>query len=438
MRERTALGAFILSAVVLGVLYGTEAGRRNWFPSPQISLAIDTVNDEAANWQNDTGLKPTRHLVPARDQDRPASASGFRILRPDEIEPGYVAIAGLNRNQAQSGFAVTLYDEKGKVLHVWPVDYGKLDPTGPGPLNVMLHGLAMFPDGSIAVAFDQGRVMARLDACGKPMWISRGDYNHVISKDAEGNLVTWRDDNTIVWLDAATGKAVKQLSLQQTIIPAGDDQLGMFSLLSHPESEFGPPQYLSDPFHPNDVEPLKAAMASAFPEFAPGDLLISLRGPGLVAVIDPNTGRVKWWQNGPWFKQHDPDFEPDGKISVYDNHPSSGASRIMTVDPKTHETRVIFRGSKQVPFYSWERGKHQILENGNILITEPQHGRVFEVDPKGQLVWEREMVWDSKTNLIVTEARHLPPAFYAGGPPTCSAAGQPPPPGTKAAPSPTP
>lgn len=57
-------------------------------------------------------------------------------------------------------------------------------------------------------------------------------------------------------------------------------------------------------------------MAAAFPEFAAGNLPISLREPNLVTVIAPNTGLVKWWQNGPWIKQHDPDFESDGTISV--------------------------------------------------------------------------------------------------------------------------
>lgn len=419
MKDRIALRAFVASAVVLGVLYGTEAGRRNWFPSPQISLAVGTVQDEARYWRNDIGLQPTRHLVPTRHPNRDANSTGFRIMRPDEIEPGYVLIAGLNRDQKQSAFAVTLYDMHGNALHVWPVDYGKLDPTGPGPLNVMLHGLAIFRDGSIAVAFDEGRVMARLDPCGKPVWISHGGYNHVISRDSHGDLLSWRGDEAIVWLDARTGHKRKELDLRRTIIPEGGDQLGIFSILSTVFSENSQPVYKTDPFHPNDVEPLKASMSKAFPEFSPGDLLISLREPDLLAVIDPDTGRVKWWQNGPWYKQHDPDFEPDGTISVYDNHPSSGVSRIWKVDPKTHRSWVIFRGTKQVPFYNWERGKHQILANGNILITEAEHGRVFEVDPKGRLVWERDMIWNKQENLIVTEARHLPPNFFTSGLPNC-------------------
>ncbi|WP_127902278.1 arylsulfotransferase family protein [Solirhodobacter olei] len=423
MRDARARAVFVLSAIVLAVLYGTEAGRSNWFPNPQISLAMTTVQDVSRYWQNDLGLKPTRHLVPARNPGRPKGDTGFRILRPDEIEPGYVAIAGLSAEQKRSAFSVTLYDMAGKVLHVWPVNYRALDPTGPGGLNVMIHGMELFSDGSIAVAFDEGRVMARLDACGRAMWISKGAYSHSVVSDGQGHLVSWRNYK-ITWLDAATGKKIRELGLLKQIIPQGGDQLGIFSILSHVYSESGKVQYLVDPFHPNSVKPLVPAMAAAFPEFKVGDLLISLREPDLVAVIDPVTGHVKWWQNGPWYKQHDPEFEADGTITVYDNHPSSGVSRIVKVDPKTHGTTVLFQGSKQIPFYSWQRGKHQVLTNGNILITEPEHGRVFEVDAQGRLVWEREMVWDSNQNLIVTEARHLAPDFYTHGLPTCAMDGK--------------
>ena len=68
MRDARARAVFVLSAIVLAVLYGTEAGRSNWFPNPQVSLAMTTVRDVSRYWENDLGLKPTRHLVPARVQ----------------------------------------------------------------------------------------------------------------------------------------------------------------------------------------------------------------------------------------------------------------------------------------------------------------------------------------------------------------------------------
>ena len=53
-----------------------------------------------------------------------------------------------------------------------------------------------------------------------------------------------------------------------------------------------------DPTHLNNVEPLPRAMAAAFPQFAPGDLLVSLRNVNTIAVIDPHTKRLKWSMTG--------------------------------------------------------------------------------------------------------------------------------------------
>ena len=149
--------------------------------------------------------------------------------------------------------------------------------------------------------------------------------------------------------------------------------------------------------------------------------MISLRELNLVAVADRETGAFKWYRHGPWLKQHDPDFQPDGTITVYDNNTGSGTSRILRIDSKTNATEVVFAGTEAVPFYSWQRGKHQVLPSGNVLITESQHGRVFEVTPSGDLVWERDLGWDANRNLIVTEARHVPEGFFEGGAPSCGA-----------------
>jgi hypothetical protein len=174
-----------------------------------------------------------------------------------------------------------------------------------------------------------------------------------------------------------------------------------------------------DPFHPNDVDVLSPDMAPAFHMFEAGDLLISLRSINMIAVVDPETARVKWSQIGPWFQQHDPDFLPNGTISLYNNNMGLGASQIMVVDPATGETKVVFDGARHGNFYSWRRGRHQPLANSNIMITESERGRVIEVTPDGRIVWQYENIYDAEWNGLVNDALVLPLDFFDEGALTC-------------------
>jgi transposase InsO family protein len=96
---------------------------------------------------------------------------------------------------------------------------------------------------------------------------------------------------------------------------------------------------------------------------------------------------------GPYIKQHDPHFLPNGRISVYDNRADFadgkilGGSRILSIDPVTRKVNTVYQGDARNSFFSNMQGEHQYLPNGNILITEPDAGRIFEVTPSGEVVW---------------------------------------------------
>ena len=50
--------------------------------------------------------------------------------------------------------------------------------------------------------------------------------------------------------------------------------------------------------------------------------------------------------------------------------------------------RWEYRGSADAPFFSETCGTAQRMENGNTLVTESDRGRVFEVTPGREIVWE--------------------------------------------------
>jgi hypothetical protein len=286
-------------------------------------------------------------------------------------------------------------------------------------------------DGSLLVAFDSGDILVRVDTCSEARWVKHGVYHHSLARAEDGSFWTWRGDGTpyghyhyIENFDPESGATLRDIRLVEDIIANAGDQSAIFGV--RPDFPWRRwernPVFLAlnDIFHPNDVEVLSSEMAPAFPMFAPGDLLISLRNIDLVAVLDAQTLGIKWWSQGPWRSQHDPDFTSDGRISVFSNNPDRGRSEILIMDPGSMEfSNDLFDG--EVSFYTGTMGKHQYLANGNVLIVVPDEGRVLEVSPSGSLVMEFNNLapGSSVHNDHVQDAMWLPAGYFPAMP-SCS------------------
>ncbi len=406
--EKLAKGAFIVSLVVLSVLYGSYGATVGWFPVKLVRSAVGDWENLKANWRNDFALEPTRHIVPAGDPARDA----YRVLLPDEVTPGSVLVGGLSPGR-ETLQGATLYGPDGTEIHHWAVDYDELVPDGVGEFNVLLHGLAPFEDGSIVVAFDAGRALARIDACGAPMWVTEGGFHHVVSRSGDGTLWGW-DDEKLAQVDEATGEVLQTIDFKTEVMEA-HDMYGSLAIRSSEAIKDKGFRFFDDAFHFNDVDELTPAMAEAFPMFEVGDLLVSLRELNLVGVVRPSTRQLVWYRHGPWFKQHDPDWMPDGRIGVYDNRMGLGDSRIVAVDPATDEIEIMLEDSDDAPFYSWRRGKWQLLPGGNMLVAESERGRVFEATSDGRLVRDWNFIHDPDHNYLVTSADLVAPDFFDEG-----------------------
>jgi len=85
-------------------------------------------------------------------------------------------------------------------------------------------------------------------------------------------------------------------------------------------------------------------------------------------------------------------------------------SRIVSISPKTYQASTMYDGSSN-DFYSRIRGKHQLTDTGNLLITSAQEGRIFEVTPSGEIVLEfiNTIPGRSDFNYVVSQAIWLPP-----------------------------
>jgi hypothetical protein len=156
--------------------------------------------------------------------------------------------------------------------------------------------------------------------------------------------------------------------------------------------------------------------------FEAGDLLVSLRNLNLLMVVDPRTRRVKWSRIGSFLRQHDPDFLPSGRIALFDNRRDAGGSRrfggsrILAIDPGAGRKVTLYGGRPGEHFYTDTQGDQQLLGSGNILVTESNEGRVFEVGPDRNVVWSYVNRWTTGPVGVVTHASRYPSDYLDESP----------------------
>jgi hypothetical protein len=148
-----------------------------------------------------------------------------------------------------------------------------------------------------------------------------------------------------------------------------------------------------DILHANSVKELPKSLEDKFPRIKPGQLLISLRTPSLLAVLDVPTKSIVWATRGPWHHQHDAQFLASGRLLLFDNLGSSATARVLEYDPGTQGIPWCYAGTKKGDFDAPFRGGCQRLPNGNTLIVHPTR-YVTELTPAREVVWR--LAFDEK------------------------------------------
>lgn len=377
---------------------------------------VEKAWDEAMGLLSGEAL--TRNLSVPRPEFDPA---GFRPVRladgtplsdlmvrgsPAGADRGWRLLSGAMHLHGRPAHVVALLDPDLTVARLWTVDETGVPGADPnGAANILLHGLTLLPDQSIVFAFDNGAALQRRDACNRPVWVAPGRYHHMVTPGIDGRTI-WalRDggfaaegpdptapDTGFVQLDLATGTVRDEIGVGAMM--AANPRLGLFELGRFDHSKVKTNAagiigtWMNDPFHFNDVDPLTPAMADAFPAFEAGDLLVSARNLNTVLVLDPDTRKIRWVRTGGMLRQHDPDWQADGTVSVLDNGMGTGVSRIIAIDPDRSGTSVLHDGA-ETGFYTRIRGKHMRTARGDLAIVSPQQGRALEIGADGAPVLE--------------------------------------------------
>jgi len=155
-------------------------------------------------------------------------------------------------------------------------------------------------------------------------------------------------------------------------------------------------EHLDPATHPITLQDRRAEWthANSVAETDDGNLVVSFRNISTVVMIERSTGQIVWELGSPPLaQQHAPLPLPTGNILIFDNgthrrdHPAT-FSRVIEVDPRTSAIVWEYTDPALFEFFSPYVGNAQRLDNGNTLICEGCRGRIFEVTPSGEVVWE--------------------------------------------------
>jgi len=422
---------FALSLVFFSVAYGMWAWEKRWFPAPQVKEAIGA-------WHTLTEDEDKK-LVTA---DPAEQAEVEPIVRVDRMQPGLTLITGKGEI-----LKAAVIDAHGEAVQEWAIDWKTLWPDASHlpPKDIPkrrpgthVHGAVLMDNGDLVFNFEHLGMM-RLNPCNEVVWRLPYRTHHSIHVDRDGNLWASGQRNrskkvsdysnykppfiepTIVKI-SPEGELLLEKSVMRLIIDNGLTGL----LYLQGQSSFST-RTSGDTLHLNDVETFDRDDATG--AFAAGDVMISLRNINTVLVFDRDW-KLKYHWSGDFVRQHDPDFIDADKVSLFDNHfvgapPEAQGSRILIRDFAHGTQDTYFEGSPDSSFFSFIMGKHQWLENGDLLIAETTNGRAFELSPDGEIVWEYyHRDEEGKPNLL-EQAERLPlrftPGFFAERRRSCQA-----------------
>lgn len=445
-----------LAGIVIGGAFGVglySAHKKN-VVYRQVLAAWKDVKLVVREKEALTGGEPIHYLQPARHE-----GSGVTINKRGDDEK-LILVAGF----FDGGNAIRLLRRDGSVLREWRANFSDHFPdkshlpTPPATdLNVDLHGALVNPDGSVVFNYEYSGAV-KLDRCGAVEWTLRRPTHHSMEPAVGGGY--WISDRR--FLEGDDRKQFPPFDRLSIKSPIKDDLIlrvdedgsvliekSVAEILyangyAHLLTATGEDMVNGAPWdfelvHLNKVGELSPALAPAFPQFVAGDLVLSVRQYNLVFVVDPKEWKIKWLQSGPWLRQHDPEFEPDGTIAIYNNNTFRTdqvsaeilqarpdlplASNIVRIDPSTRRLDKIYGERPGQGFLSIVRGKHDPTPEGGRLITEFQAGRVFEIDRSGDIVWEYINRYDADRVLEVTEGRIYAPGYFNVADWTCNGRG---------------
>ena len=309
---------------------------------------------------------------------------GVTVYNPKKAFNGYTLFC---RNR---GNAFYLIDMDGNVVHTWPIKHSSV------------HFGMLLPNGNLFYStsdrtYEQSRGVHELDWNGKLVWHCNCPVDHDHSRLGNGHsLMNCREENFTP-------------AIYQGIYPDYRCSYSPFIVEVTPDKKF-----VWEWHGCEHIDELKKLVQIKFPRpdkdwahcntcqsipeneagkqdkrFKAGNIMFSYRTIDTIGIIDKETGEIVWaWGPGKLDKQHMPNMLPNGHIIIFDNGTARKYSRIVELNPLTGEIVWDYVADPPKSFFSSAISGQQRLPNGNTLICSGGQGRIFEVTPEKEIVWD--------------------------------------------------
>ena len=347
--------------------------------------------------------------------------TGTTIYKPDQAYSSYILISDhtavgnhadhrVRTAETTSPDDIRLIDMNGRVVHSWKVEpyfnkRSRLLPNG--------HLVCVGPD----------KTILEYDWDGHLVWSHQGigSVNDLRVLPNGNRLLNAHDtipeafqrqvkDVHIApwWGPRKRGSGEKQLGADIYEINRDGEIVWEWHAYNHLDlNRFSPATPPGDWLHVNSISPIPENKwyDSGDTRFRPGNLIVNARNIDSIYIVDKETKEVVWSMThnykGGMAHSHEPEMIEKGSpgagnIIFFDNglftrfRTHTGQSFVVEMNPVTKEIVWLYEteGYANIKFFSKTMGSQKRLPNGNTYIAEDNKGRLFQVTPQRDIVWE--------------------------------------------------
>lgn len=395
-----------------------------------LALACSTSSDvpELGKWRKtqraQPGLTAQLAAIGYMDGYQPFTQEpGVSLYAPDMAWQGPTVMSFGHAPEAR------VLDMDGTVLHRWCLPYRV---SFPDQWEQLQRGDAStganhwrrveaFNDGTL-LAIHEGRGIVRMTASSEVLWTIDNRAHHDIEPLDDGRVaVLTRSPEPIRSLHPTRNVLSDYIDVIDLASGTRHERVPVLRALldsKWSDDAVGPHKRSGDVLHTNAVRYIEDPTKTVLPLGSDPVYLVSMREPSALAAIDARTHEAVWFWQDTFDKQHDPRILSDGRLALFDNRGVWPSSRVLVYGEELGLAWTL-RQSADLPLQSYSLGAVRELGNGNLLVTESEYGRAFEIVPTTRdVVWQYNVPFragkDDELVAVLFLADRVDPMLTAG------------------------